>query len=244
MGDLVDRTDAGFESTQWTVLEGLRAEDENVRRAAAERAAIMYWPPVYASARRLTRTREEAEELTQAFFADVVLGRRLLERADPGQGRMRSLLRASLRRYATDAWRRARSRGAGRVVPLGELDREDALLPGGDSESAFDRRWALALFEEALRRCGEHFRAGGRAAHWKLFEMRILVPAVHGLEPLPMAESARACGFASAAEAAAAVQTVKRRLDMLFREAVSETLSDPADLAEEYALVQGLLAGR
>lgn len=236
-------TGAAFESTQWTVLEGLRSEDEAVRRAAAERAAATYWPPVYAAARRLMRTRDEAAELTQAFFADVVLGRKLLEQADPGQGHLRSFLRAALRRYATDAWRRERARGGGRLAPLRDLDREDALACGSEPETAFDRRWALALFEEALRRCGRHFEGNGRAGHWRLFESRVMGPALGRCELRPLAEESEAMGFGSAAEAAAAVQTVKRRFDAIFREVVGETLSDGARLEDECREVRRLIEG-
>ncbi len=241
--ELLERTDAAFESTQWTVLNALRAADAAVRCAAAERIAQTYWPPVYAAARRLVRTRDEAAELTQGFFSDVVFGRRLLERADPARGTLRSLIRSALKRYATDRWRSSRSRGAGRTVPLGSLDREDALRIGGDSESAFDRRWALALMEEALRRCEGHFEGNGRARHWRLFQARVLLPALHDLEPRALGEDARDCGFETAADGAAAVQTVKRRLEAILREVVGETLSDPDELAGEYRAVLSLIEG-
>lgn len=244
-GNVLEQTDAVFRTTQWTLLEGLRSGDEAECRAAAERAVMVYWPPVYACARKLVRTRDEAADLTQAFFVDVVIGRRLFERAEAGQGRLRGLLRASLKRYATDQWRRATARGRGRVVPLGELDREDSLGIEGDSERVFDRRWALAMFEEALRRCEAHFVAGARAkpGHWRLFEARVLRPALHGGVMRPLAEDAAPHGFASTAEAAAAVQTVKRRFDAIFREVIGETVASEADLADEYRLIRSLIEG-
>lgn len=243
MRELLEQTDAAFATTHWTALDGLRAEDESVRCAAAARIAEAYWPPVYAAARRLTRSRDEAAELTQGFFAEVVLGRGLFEQADRERGTLRSLIRSSLKRYTTDQWRRSRSRGGGRSLPLGELDREDALRIEGDSEGVFDRRWALALFEEAIRRCGAHFSGSGRSNHWRLFEARVLHPAVHGGGVRPLAEQAAECGFGSGAEAAAAVQTVKRRLDAIFREVVGETISEPDELDGEYRAVRRLIEG-
>jgi hypothetical protein len=200
---------------------------------------------VYACARKLVRTRDEAADLTQGFFVEVVLGRQLFERAEVGQGRLRGLLRASLKRYATDQWRRAAARGRGRTVPLGELDREDSLGIEGDSERVFDRRWALAMFEEALRRCEGHFVGGARAkpGHWRLFEARVLRPALHGGAMRPLAEDAAPLGFASSAEAAAAVQTVKRRFDAVFREVVGETVASETDLEDEYRLIRSLIEG-
>ncbi len=242
-GDVLEQTDAAFATTRWTVLGALRSEDAGERAAAADRAAAIYWPPVYACARRLVRTRDEAADLTQAFFADVVIGRRLFERAEAANGRLRGLIRSALKRYATDQWRRAAARGRGRVVALGELDREDSLGIEGDSESVFDRRWALALFEEALRRCEAHFTTGPRAkaGHWRLFEARVLRPAMHGGMVRPLAEDAACSGFASGAEAAAAVQTVKRRFDAIFREVVAETMGDPSELDDEYRVIRSLI---
>lgn len=240
-GNSAERTDAAFNTTMWTVIGALRSDDECERATAAERAAEVYWPPVYACARRLVRTRDEAADLTQAFFADIIMGRRLFERADAARGTLRGLIRAALKRYATDQWRRDAARGRGRLVPLGDVDREESLGIGGDSEAAFDRRWALALFDEALRRCESHFASGTRAGHWKLFEARVLGPARTGNTARPLADDAAELGFGSAAEAAAAVQTVKRRFDVIFREVVAETISDPAQLEDEYRLVRALI---
>lgn len=243
MGDVVEELAFGFSTTKWTVLEGLRADDEAMRRSAAEKLASTYWPPVYALARSLVRTREEAADLTQGFFAEVVLGRGLFERADRERGSLRALLCASLRRYAVDRWRHAQSRGHDHAVRLEGLDREDALCVAVDGDATFDRRWALALFEETLRRCEKHFVRTGKSGHWRVFELRVLGPVTRGTVPLSCADAARMCGFESAADAAAAVQTVKRRLDVVLREVVGETLDSPEDFPEEFEIVCSLLRG-
>ncbi|VAX37679.1 hypothetical protein MNBD_PLANCTO03-1175, partial [hydrothermal vent metagenome] len=163
-GNTLEQTDAAFTTTQWTMLDGLRSEDQAERRAAAEQAAKAYWPPVYACTRRLVHSREAAADLAQGFFADIVLGRRLFERADAQRGTLRALIRSALKRYATDQWRRSAVRGSSTTLPLGELAREDSLGIEGDCEHAFDRRWALALFEEALRRTESHFLTTNKPA--------------------------------------------------------------------------------
>ena len=99
----------------------------------------------------------------------------------------------------------------------------------------------MGLFEEALRRCESHFRESGRAAHWELFEARILRSAISGNEPGPLGEMPEAMGFASPALAAAAVQVVKRRAMALLREVVAETVDNPADVEAELADVRRFL---
>ncbi|MCL4220188.1 MAG: hypothetical protein KJZ65_02340 [Phycisphaerales bacterium] len=239
----LEQANASFATTQWTLLQQLKEGDEGVRRAAAERIAQAYWPPVYASALRLTHSPDAAVDLTQGFFADVVFGRNLLERADKDHGTLRSLIRSALRRYATDQWRREMARGRGRVVSLRDLQVEAERRVEGDADTAFDRRWAMALFDEALHRCAKHFVDHGRAAHWKLFEARLVRPALQGIPPPELIGLAAEFGFETGNAATAAVQTVKRRFEMIFRAVVAETVSRPDQIEEEWRAVREAIAG-
>jgi len=236
---MMEQTGASFVTTCWTLIDRARSGDEETRRAAAEECARLYWPPVYACARRLTRTRDEALDLTQAFFADVVLARGLFDRADRATGSARSLVRAALKRFATDQWRRGQARGQGMLVSGEAIEREEGLARDEDPGTAFDRRWALSMFEEAMRRCETHFEHAGRARHWRLFEARVVRES-----PVPLSEAATAHGFDSAPLAAAAVQTVKRRLDAILREVVAETARDQREATSEFEQVLALLAAR
>lgn len=239
MRDMMEQSGASFVTTCWTLIDRVRSEDEETRRAAAEECARLYWPPVYACARRLTRTRDEALDLTQAFFADVVLARGLFERADQTAGSARSLVRAALKRFATDQWRRGQARGKGLQVSGEAIEREESLARDEDPGTAFDRRWALSMFEEAMRRCETHFENAGRAQHWRLFEARVVRES-----PVPLSEAASTFGFESAALAAAAVQTVKRRLDAILRDVVAETARDQREATSEFEQVVSMLSAR
>src|ERR1041384_7929473 len=73
----LERTNAAFGTTRWTLLERLCDGTEQQRREAMNEVIVAYWPPVYAAVRRMGRGREEAAEVTQAFFADVMLERAL-----------------------------------------------------------------------------------------------------------------------------------------------------------------------
>lgn len=237
-------THAAFDTTRWTLLGALRSDD--TARSAAAREILMrrYWPPVYAALRRSGRSRDAAEELTQAFFAEVVVGRSLFERADAERGRLRTLLLTALRRFVVDQHRREVTRGHGRLAPLEALDSEDAMLPTNDTETleqAFDRRWALVVVEEALQRCERHFISKDRAGHWRLFEARVVRPALANVAPEPLATAAARCGFGSPADGAAAVQVVKTRLQAIIREVAAETTQTPEDGEAEFAMAVAAL---
>jgi RNA polymerase sigma-70 factor (ECF subfamily) len=239
----LEQTYERFRTTRWTQIRALGEGDEDQRRAALEALVNRYWPAVYAHLRARGQDREAAAELTQAFFAEVVLHRDLFTRARPGRGKLRTLLLTALKRYRVDRRRRAVAHGADVTIPIEALHSEEARLkrPEGEVGDIFERRWALGLFEEALRRCEAHFRESGRSAHWELFEARILRPAIAGHEPAPLTAMPEAGVFASPALAAAAVQVVKRRAMGLLREVVAETVDDEADVEAELAEVRRYL---
>jgi RNA polymerase sigma-70 factor (ECF subfamily) len=241
----LDHSHAGFVTTRWTLLGRLREGDEGARRQAMEEIVLAYWPAVYAAVRRTGRGRDEAAEVTQAFFADVMIERGLLLHADTARGRLRTLILTALRNYMTDQHRRGPLGREARTIQLGDLVREEESLVAAPDESpddAFDRRWALALVERALARCEAHYRETGKLRNWDAFVARVLDPARCGRPPVPLAALASRLGFGGAPDVAAAVQTVKRLVTTALRALVAESVED-ADAGEnEYRRVEELLS--
>src|SRR5438094_5537111 len=161
-----------FTTTQWSVVLDAQGESPAAEEAL-EKLCRIYWWPLYGFGRRQGYTPEEAQDLTQGFFA-LLLERRDLDAVRREKGRLRSYLLASLKNFLGKAHRRdmAVKRGGGRpLVPLEELlARERADLEPADTLSAdriYERRWALTLLEQVLARLGEEYRVAGSAA---LFE--------------------------------------------------------------------------
>src|SRR3954447_5066875 len=88
---------------------------------ALEKLCGAYWWPLYGFVRRNGYTPEEAQDLTQAFFARL-LERRDFETVQRERGRLRSYLLASIKNFLSKARDRemAVKRGEGR--PLISLD--------------------------------------------------------------------------------------------------------------------------
>ena len=74
-------------------------------RAALAELCELYWPPLYAYARRRGHSVEEAQDLTQAFFTRL-LEKRAVQVADPQRGRFRSFLLTSFKHFAALVFRR------------------------------------------------------------------------------------------------------------------------------------------
>src|SRR5207244_1280785 len=157
-----------FTTTQWSVVLDAQGESPSAEEAL-EKLCRAYWWPLYGFVRRQGYSPEEAQDLTQGFFA-MLLERRDLDAVRREKGRLRSYLLASLKNFIAKAHRRAMTikRGEGRpLVPLEELmARERADLEPADKLSAdriYERRWALTLLEQVLARLEAEYRAAGNS---------------------------------------------------------------------------------
>ncbi len=246
-----ENTWADFNATRWTLVGRARRDDEHSAAQAHPTAldAVLdqlgrtYWPPVYGYLRRIVLSREQATETTQAFFVDVVLGRRLFERADQDRGHLRSLILVSLRNFLTSAHRREVARGKGRTISLPGIDAEEERLgeTHTEPEEAFARRWASGELDAALTDCRDHFVRSGKPKHWTIFESFVLAPSIGNSTPPSLASLAAEHGLAGPPDAAAVLQTVRRRLIAILKARIAGHSANPEAAELEYAsLVQTL----
>src|SRR5437899_4159858 len=222
-----------FTTTHWSVV--LTAQERSpAADAALEKLCRTYWWPLYGFVRRQGYSPEEAQDLTQGFFARL-LERRDLDAVRREKGRLRSYLLASLKHFIANAQRRAMTikRGEGRaLVPLEELllrDRAD--LEPADTLSAdriYERRWALTLLEQVLVRLGEECRVAGRAA---LFEQLKQMLADEPSRP----SQAKIAQELSMTENAVkqAFYRLRQRYRLLLREEIAQTVALPGDVEDE-----------
>jgi len=156
MADSDRSTDAGFRTTRWSLVAAAQDTDPTRSREALAALCEAYWPPLYAFVRRRGQSPDEACDLTQAFFLQL-LERHGLDNARPGAGRFRSYLMTSIKNLLLDQRARkcALKRGAGRrPIPLdadtaertANLETTDSLTP----EAIFERRWALTVLHRVL----------------------------------------------------------------------------------------------
>ena len=201
---------------------------------ALEKLCRTYWWPLYGFVRRQGYSPEEAQDLTQGFFA-MLLERRDFDAVRQEKGRLRSYLLASLKNFLAKAHRRATTikRGEGRpLVPLDELlARERADLEPTDALSAdriYERRWALTLLEQVLARLGEEYRVAGST---RLFEE--LKQLLAGDPDRPsQAQIARELGIAENA-VKQAFHRLRQRYRLLLREEIAQTVVAPDGLENE-----------
>jgi RNA polymerase sigma-70 factor (ECF subfamily) len=203
-------------------------------RAALESLCRTYWYPLYTFVRRQGHTPEDAEDLTQAFFARF-LEKRYLNDVDRHKGRFRSFLFAALRHFLSNEWDRQRTLkrgGTNRVVPL---DRESAegryqVEPshGVTPEKLYVRSWAGSLVAHVLERLRKEYHATGKGA---LFDaIQVYLEGDRGRAPY--ADVCRRLGLGEGA-VKMSVLRLRRRYGELLRQEIAHTVADPADVDEE-----------
>lgn len=229
----VDTGAAAFVTTHWSVVLTAQGESPAAQEALGKLCRI-YWWPLYGFVRRQGYTPEEAQDLTQGFFA-MLLERRDLDAVRREKGRLRSYLLASLKNFLGKAHRRAMTvkRGEGRpLVSLEELlERERADLEPADMLSAdriYERRWALTLLEQVLARLGEEYRVAGSSA---LFDqLKQLLTDEPGRPS--QAEIGVALGMTENA-VKQALHRLRQRYRLLLREEIAQTVVGPGDVEDE-----------
>jgi RNA polymerase sigma-70 factor (ECF subfamily) len=221
-------------STLWSVV--LRARDRAAPEADEALAALCqaYWYPLHVYIRRQVGSADQAEDLTQAFFARL-LEKDFLAGVDRQKGKFRAFLLACCKHFLANERdrQRAQKRGGGR--PLLSLDRRSAEERYGrgaadtlSPERQYQRSWALLLLEQALEQLRQEHHDSGKGP---LYEH--LKGALLGEHPaLSCAEVGAAVGMTEAAVKKAA-QRMRQRYRELLRERIAATVEGPEAVEEE-----------
>jgi RNA polymerase sigma-70 factor (ECF subfamily) len=223
-----------FATTRWSiVLAAGQPQEAADARSALETLCQAYWYPVYAYLRRRTPQADDAQELTQAFFAHL-LERNALAAADPNRGRFRAFLLTACKNFVANERERAQAQKRGGQVRLLSLDFDsgearlqlepvEALTP----ERLFERQWALTLLDRVLQLLRDEFAKHGRERNFDLLKVYLGGPGPESYAALgaqlDMSEGA----------ARVAVHRLRRRYREILREEIAETVATPEEIDDE-----------
>ena len=234
-GSAAGRRDAPayFTSTHWSIVLDAQSESPAAQEAL-EKLCRIYWRPIYGFVQRQGIAPEEAEDVTQAFFADL-LEHKSLAAVRKEKGRFRSYLLGALKYFLADERRRAMAikRGKGqRLIPLEELsaDERTEMEPADPvtAEQIYERRWASTVLEHVLGLLKNEYVAAGNAM---LFDsLKQLLPD----EPEAPSQ-ADIAGRLSMTDNAVrqAFHRFRQRYQLLLREEIAHTVATPGDIEDE-----------
>lgn len=223
-----------FATTHWTVVltAGRRSTPEAGQ--ALEELCRTYWYPLYAYVRRQGHSKEDAEDLTQSFFARF-LEKNYLEGLESERGKFRAFLLAALKHFLANERNLASRQKRGGCLKALSLDWENAdtryhsdAADQFSPDRLFDRAWAVTLLERVIIRLRDECAAEDKAElfdHLKPFLML-------GTGAIPYAEAAADTGMTEGA-LRVVVHRLRRRYRELLRLEIAQTLSHPAQVEAE-----------
>lgn len=225
---------AAFVTTHWSVVLGAGDGESPQADEAMAKLCQTYWYPLYAYVRRQGYAPDQAQDLTQEFFARL-LARNYLRSVDRRKGKFRWFLQAAMEHFLAKEWRDAHrlKRGGGKIfLSLDERDAEDRykVEPAEPmtAERLYERRWALTLLEQTMRRLREECKAAGKQAHFEALHVFL-----SGERPgITQAEAGARLGLSEGA-ANVAVHRLRRRYGELLREEIRNTVSSADEVDEE-----------
>ena len=221
-------------TTQWSQVLAARDGSDTEARRALEALCQTYWQPLYAYIRHQGAGPDDARDLTQGFFVEL-LEKDFLADVDPEKGRFRSFLLASLRHYLSHERDKTRAlkRGGGTTtlsldVEAGEADYALRPTEAMTPVDVFERRWAMTVLERAMNRLGDESVTTGNGTQFEQLKQYLA-----SAEPQePYREAGEALGISEGA-VATAVHRLRQRYGQCLRAEIAETVVNPAEVGDE-----------
>ncbi len=232
--DQVGQLAGRFDTTHWSVVFKAGQDDSPPATAALDRLCLTYWYPLYAFVRRRGLAAHDAQDLVQGFFADF-LQRNWGQGLSQKKGRFRTFLLTSLEHFHTNEWQkqRAQKRGGGDMVfsldqTIDEQLPVRAVVIEASAAQAYDRAYAAALVGQVFEQLRADCQRAGKATLFEELRQHVL----DGEEPSDAA--AIAARLSTTEEAVRQARSrLRHRFRALLKEAVAQTVDDPAQVDEE-----------
>jgi RNA polymerase sigma factor (sigma-70 family) len=172
-----------FPVTRWSVIDAVKSKDPDEQTRALDTLFAAYWKPVYKYVRlRWNRPAEDAQDITQGFFAEL-LERDLLAKYNPAKSKLRTYLRLCADSFVINqqkAANRQKRGGSATHVALDFQEAESELagatidpasIPSPDSlEEFFEKEWVRSLFALAVEDLRQVCAERERDRTFRLFE--------------------------------------------------------------------------
>ena len=233
IGGDVQHGPAAFTTTHWSVV--LEAQGESpAAQEALEKLCRTYWMPIYGFVRRQGTGAEDAEDLTQGFFA-LLLERKDLKTVRKEKGRLRSYLLTSVKNFLADESRHAMAvkRGKGqRLIPLEEIregerinvERSDRLT----ADQIYERHWAFTVLDQVMARLRDEYRSADNLRFFDQMKKMLMD------EPERPSQAQVASEFGMTENAVKqAFYRFRQRYQTLLRDEIAHTVAMPGDIENE-----------
>ena len=238
------RGQSDFANTRWTLVLAAGDQKSPASQAALKQLCETYWYPLYVYARSRLASRADAEDMTQAFFAEF-LEKNFAATADPQRGRFRAFLLTALKNFMSKEWEKARAKKRGGDHSIFSLDFASADSQFGTlkeqrertPDELFNRQWAITLLNRILDLLEQEHIADSKSALFE--ELKGFIIGDHSGKTY--SDAAEALGMTTAA-AKMAVSRMRGRYQALMKKEISQTVSENESVEDEIRSLFSALA--
>jgi RNA polymerase sigma-70 factor (ECF subfamily) len=223
-----------FATTHWSVVLAAGKDESAPARIALETLCRAYWYPIYVYVRRKGHGPDDAQDLTQEFFSQLI-SKHHLRLADRNRGKFRTFLLATLDYFLAREWSRAHRQKRGGQFTFISLDQqtpeERYRLEPADSdtpEKQFSRQWALTVLQQTMDALERECEAKGKGPLFR--EAKNLLSGERDSEAY--AAISQRLGIAAGA-ARMAVLRLRQRHGELLRAELAHTVDRAEEVDEE-----------
>ena len=241
---MTDARPGGFATTRWSRVNAAAERGHSGAETALGELCEIYWPPLYAYLRKRGHRPEEAQDLTQGFFAKL-LETNGIRAADPARGRFRAFLLTALKHYAINEYERSTAARRGGKHLHFTLDFEGAergyVADARNAETPdrlFDRKWAAIALDRAMQRLRDDCEASGKGEI-----ARALIPYLTDTGDLPGYRDVASQLQLTEGAVKVAVHRLRQKYGAMLRAEIAETVSGEEEIEAEMRELLRSVAG-
>jgi RNA polymerase sigma-70 factor (ECF subfamily) len=239
-----NKSPSSFATTHWSLIVCAGEQDRPVAHQALSELCGRYWYPLYAFLRRGGNDHDQAQDLVQGFFLELIEHARIAA-ADPERGRFRTFLLASLKNYQANERRTYQTiKRGGKAIQVsinfsvGQQLYDNEPFHSLTPEKLYERKWALQLIQRCLGQLETEAQSAGRGA---LFEK--VKPLFHGEDAdAGYQQIASELGM-SAGAIKVAVHRWRDKFRSLIRDEIRHTVTTEVEVDDEVELLFAAIVG-
>lgn len=224
---------ARFPATRRSAIVASYSDQPDERRLAFEKIIAAYWKPVHRFIRmRWPQSGEDAQDLTQAFFARA-MEKETFRGYRPEAASFRTFVRACVSHFVINESRYAERLKRGGGIGFVPLD-ESTEPQGGSIEEVFEKEWIRSLFELSVEDLRELCVVKKKPVHFALFER-------YDLESSDLAYADLAAEFGVAVmDVTNYLAWSRREFRRLIMDRIRDITVDDAEFRREARLILGV----
>jgi len=252
MSKYSDKTSIGgskesFQTTHWSEIFDANTADDIRRNTIIDTLLHRYWKPIYCYIRRKGYDNEQAKDLTQGFFHEVVLNSNLIRQADQAKGRFRTFLLTALDHYLIDEHRREKARKhapRGGFVALEGIDLSSLTTAHSSMtpDQVFNYVWAAEMIDQVISQVRKECFDTGKKKHWNVFHVKILAPIIDNQAGPSLKELCDRYGIENEAKASNMIITIKRCFRRILEDHLRRFVRTDSEIEDEFNELLGIIS--